>query len=213
MTFRVACYDPFQVVPPDGLGDIASGYQVQEIGYLDLTIVNANDLSLLIDWIGRKQFNYTALGTAYPSISKQEHTLQVKLNYSNKEEIQDGSAFEVTILAPDGAKIGSRTYYNGENVEVTGNGHQPPGSMMYDMWVDQANTVHFKVRQELEPTATKNTLIARVHSIKDDKFYEEPCVVEFTQDGQRGTQGTEWTCPIDLTNSKAHQVQRFNGET
>lgn len=213
VTFRVACYDPFQVVPPDGLGDIASGYQVQEIGYLDLTIVNANDLSLLIDWIGRKQFNYTALGTAYPSISKQEHTLQVKLNYSNKEEIQDGSAFEVTILAPDGAKIGSRTYYNGENVEVTGNGHQPPGSMMYDMWVDQANTVHFKVRQELEPTATKNTLIARVHSIKDDKFYEEPCVVEFTQDGQRGTQGTEWTCPIDLTNSKAHQVQRFNGET
>lgn len=214
VTFRVACYDPYQVLPSDGIGVIENGYQVEEIGYLELTIVNTTNMNLLIDWVGRKAFNYTALGKAYPTIGKQEFTLQPKLKFADNE----GTAYDVVIIAPDGAILGSRAFYNqsmstGDIVAATGVGHKPIGSMMKDMWVDSENVVHFKVEQELEPTATKNTLIARVHSIRDDLWYEQPCEVAFTKDGQQGTQGTGWTAPIDYTNKNEFDIRRFNGET
>lgn len=214
VTFRVACYDPIKILPPHGEGDIASGLQYEEVGYLELTLNNVEDFEVLVDWIGRKQFNYTAQGTAYPNVSKNEYTLQPKLRW----QFSDPLSYSITIIAPDGAILGSRDFYNQDNeipesgfANVTGLGHQPIGSMMTDMYVDSDNVVHFKVRQELETTRSANTLIARVHTVEDDKFYEAPCEVIFTKDGQQGTQGSEWSAPIDLTNSEALRFKRWDG--
>lgn len=211
VTFRVACYDPLLILPPDGEGEIYEGNQYEEVGYLSLTLNNVDDLSLLVDWIGRKQFNYTATGNAYPNVSKNEYTLQPKLRFQDAE-----LSTMISIIAPDGAVLGSRDFYNPDNekpdmVNVSGQGHDPEGSMMTDMWVDSDNVVHFKVRQELEETRTLNTLIARVHTIQDDKYFEAPCEVIFTKDGQQGTQGSEWSAPIDFTNSKESRKTRWDG--
>lgn len=200
--FRVACYDPKQVCPPNGVLADAAMVQVEEIGYLDYEINSAANASLLIDWQGRKRFNYTALGKAYDSVSNKEYTLQPKLNWVHG----DSSAWEITIYAPDGQVLGPRNWYNPDAVEAntaltaTGTGYSASGSMMYDMWADSNNVVHFKVRQELDKDRTLNTLVARVHTIQDDQWYEAPCEVVFTKDGQQGTQGTGWTAPLKLTN-------------
>jgi hypothetical protein len=50
------------VNPPDGVYDITTMRQVEEIGYLTYELNSATDLGLLIDWEGTKSFNYTALG-------------------------------------------------------------------------------------------------------------------------------------------------------
>lgn len=68
--------------------------------------------------------------------------------------------------------------------------------MMYDMYIDNENVVHFKVQSEIEPTRVLNTLTACVLTIADGTWYECPCEVLFTKDGQSGTQGSGWTAPI-----------------
>lgn len=209
VTFRVACYDPLEVAGEFGINSEEAWTQSQVIGYLEKTYISA-DGDAMIDWIGRKAFNYTARGTAYPSISKNEYTLQPKINWTG-----DPTAYHVSIIAPDGAKLGSRNFYN-QNVDkdnvnnICGNGYDPEGSMMTNMYVDADNVVHFKVRPEFDINRDKNVLVARVLSIADGQWYEAICEVQFSKDGQSGTQGSEWTAQIDLTNSKIQYKKVFH---
>lgn len=115
VTFKVACYDPMMVMPPDGRGELldAKGHQTQVIGYLEKTFLNNVEGNMMIDWIGRKSFNYNALGSAYPDISVNEYTLQPKLKWN-----LDPMNYHMIIKAPDGATLGSRNYYN----QYLGNG-------------------------------------------------------------------------------------------
>lgn len=207
VTFRVACYDPETMLPSThGVGEIGDAYQATVVGYLEKTYINHTDGNMLIDWVGRKSFNYTALGNAYPDISSNEYTLQPKLKWN-----LDPMNYHMVILAPDGATLGSRNYYNqylGEGqsfANQAGSGYDVRDkSMMTDMYIDSENVVHFKVRAEIEPTKVLNTLTARVLTIADGTWYECPCEVMFTKDGQSGTQGSGWTAPLV-------QVSEFEG--
>lgn len=207
VTFRVACYDPETLLPSThGVGEIGDAYQATVVGYLEKTYINHVNGNMLVDWVGRKSFNYTALGNAYPDISSNEYTLQPKLKWN-----LDPMNYHMVILAPDGATLGSRNYYNqylGEGqsfANQAGKGYDVNGkSMMTDMYIDSENVVHFKVQAEIEPTRVLNTLTARVLTIADGTWYECPCEVLFTKDGQSGTQGSGWTAPL-------RQVDEFEG--
>lgn len=206
VTFRVACYDPRKVWPPYGVE--TKWHDANPIGYLEKTFMNNVDGNVLVEWIGRRSFNYTALGNAYPDISINEYTLQPKLKWN-----LDPMNYHMVIMAPDGSMLGSRNYYNqqlgtytdpetGAVVQqsfanISGKGYDCNGkSMMTDMYIDSDNVVHFKVRAELEPTLTLNTFTARILTIADGTWYEAPCEVLFTKDGQSGTQGSGWTAPL-----------------
>lgn len=217
--FRVACYDPMEVNPPNGDYNQESMVQVEEIGYLTYELNSAQDTGLLISWEGQKSFNYTALGKCYDHVSSKEYTLAPKLSWAH-----DASAYDLQILAPDGQPLGSRNYYNPDAVEIgeggvsviTGNGYTPNSSMMYDMYQDSNNVLHFKVRQEYDADrigGTKNTVKCIVRTIKDDMWYESTCEVVFTKDGQQGTQGTGWTAPLALTNGVAHRTCVVDNKT
>lgn len=214
--FRVACYDPMLVNPPDGVYDITTMRQVEEIGYLTYELNSATDGGLLIDWEGTKSFNYTALGQAYDHVSKKEYTLAPKLSW-----VHDISAYDLQLYAPDGQPLGSRTFYNPDSTvtdpsTLAGVGYTPASSMLTNMYQDSNNVLHFKVRQEYEADrvgGAKNTVICRVHTIKDDMWYESSCEIVFTKDGQQGTQGTGWTAPLDLTNSVTHRTKVVDNET
>lgn len=209
VTFRVACYDPVELLPEFGVGEITEAKEYQPVAYLEKTMFNITDAGLLIDWIGQKNFNYTAAGKAYPTVSKNEYTLQPKLKMP--EDVY--ADYQITVIAPDGAALGSRNFYNqnlqngvGEDgnlfINATANGHSPLESMMKEMYVDSNDVVHFKVAQEYAASKDKNTLVARVLKVSTGEWFEAPCVVNFTKDGQSGTQGTGWTAPLDLVNSQ-----------
>lgn len=68
----------------------------------------STDLDLLIEWEGQSTFNYTALGKAYSSVSEKEYQLAPKINWVHGESL----AYDVQIFAPDGAPLGTRTFYN-----------------------------------------------------------------------------------------------------
>lgn len=205
--FRVAAYDPVQVAPDTG--EWVEGNPrvlVAPVGILSYEVNVSTDLDLLIEWEGQNTFNYTALGQAYSSVSEKEYQLAPKINWVHGESL----AYDVQIFAPDGAPLGTRSFYNPEDqsesvMKATGQGYDPPGSMMYAMYQDVNNVLHFKVKQEFDPDCILNTVNVEVHTIQDDKWYEKPLEVIFTKDGQQGTQGTGWCAPLRLTN---HDVLR-----
>lgn len=213
--FRVACYDPKQVNPPNGVYDQETMKQVKEIGYLTYELNSATDGGLLISWEGTKSFNYTALGQCYDHVSDKEYTLAPKLSW-----VHDASAYDLQIYSPDNKPLGSRSFYNpeatdGDSSTMTGNGYSPKTSMLQEMYQDSNNVLHFKVRQEYDADrvgGTKNTVYCRVHTIKDDMWYESYCEISFTKDGQQGTQGTGWTAPLALTNNKDIMRNSVNSE-
>lgn len=202
ITFRVAAYDPTQVAPETG--EWVEGQPrtlVDPIGILSYEVNVSTDLDLLIEWEGQSTFNYTALGKAYSSVSEKEYQLAPKINWVHGESL----AYDVQIFAPDGAPLGTRTFYNPDNKDASvlgasGQGYDPPGSMMYAMYQDVNNVLHFKVKQEFDADCILNTVNVEVHTIQDDKWYEKPLEVMFTKDGQQGTQGTGWCAPLRLTN-------------
>lgn len=217
LNFRVACYDPAQVVPPYGRYTGAEELrQVTEIGYLEYPILATKDGGLRINWEGIRHFNYTAAGKPYSSSASKDHTLAPKLVWAGN----NASAYDIIIKAPDGQVLGPMSYYNANNEgagsgEMTATGYDPVISMMYDIYCDHNNVVHFKIRQEWDADrvgAANNTFYCEVRTIADNEIYREECVVDFTKDGMQGTQGTEWTAPLKIVNtSEVEQRYTVNG--
>lgn len=217
VTFRVACYDPMQVCPPDGEYDennTTNMTQAEEIGYLEYQAIQASDVEVLISWEGEpKSFNYTAAGLLYADQdSSVDHTLAVKLN----QVFGSLTAWGIAIKAPDGTLLGDTSDYNnqvivdddGNEIEVQSagtKGYCPSCSMMYDMYHNGFGVFHFKVRQEYDAMRSLNTVTAIITNKMSGVQYEAPCVITFTKDGQQGTQGTNWCAPIYPTNHNTYR--------
>lgn len=207
--FRVAAYDPHLVCPPYGQlnADETNMRSVDCVGILEYSIITPENMDLLIEWVGEKSFNYTAGNRAYDSAYNKDHKLSVQVNWVLGGEKQKGigADFDVTVLGPDGIPLASQIYYNTDyagNVSDQGYGHEVATSMMTAMYVDSTNTVHFKLKDQYDVNATDNTYTAIVHTISDNKWYSSECNIIFTKDGQNGTQGSEWTAPVRLTNTE-----------
>lgn len=207
--FRAACYDPKEVCPPNGeFQDYVSTpiTSAEPIGYVEYEAMSSDDIDILLTWEGEpKSFNYTASGQLYADEdSSIEHTIAVKINQVHG----DLTLWHIQLVAPDGVELYERSKYNTQvNEDGTesdsggNNGYSPACSMMYDMYQDYYGVFHFKVRQEYDPLRSLNTITARVRNQKTNVYYESECVIQFTKDGQQGTQGTVWAAPILPTNN------------
>lgn len=199
MTFRVMCYDPYQV-DPENTG--VALYQYEEVGNLEHTIITSTDADVLVDWVGTDTFNYDALGSAYPWIGEQEYTLQPRLTWA----AGSGADYRIEILAPDGFVLGDRNYHS-EGEDLLNGYSANDKSMMYDMWVDMENVIHFRVREKYDEEKAKpenNTFTVRIVTLKKET-YETSKNTVFIKDGQSGTQGSDWIAPVYPCNYKTYE--------
>lgn len=213
ITFWAAAYDPFQISPGDPwTTNYDNLTQRAPIGYVKFSELRTEDLEMSFEWVGDTSFNYTTQGFAYPGVAGVEKRLQPKIHWLLGEQHQHPFIY----LKTGGTRIllGGRNYINpaekvedfdtNDEVEITGYGFDPPGSMMEHIWVDQENVIHFYAKPQFDDTALDNTFVAVAHLIANDEFYESEMTVAFNFDGQQGTQGTEWRAVVEPTNTKDH---------
>lgn len=194
-TFRVQCYDPYEV-DPDNTG--VAMYQAEEVGNLELTIVTSDEGDLTIQWIGFTQYGYDANGTVKHWVGTQEQTLEVEINWAKGK----ATSYRLELLAPDGHKLGDRSSYEETDATGAGKTYDVPTSMMTEMWADTYNAVfHYKVRTKYDRNLTDNTFTVRIITVEGNT-YEYTCPIRFSKDGDQGTQGSDWEAPIYPCNWK-----------
>lgn len=222
ITFWAAAYDPFQISPGDPwTTNYDNLTQRAPIGYVKFSELRTEDLEMSFEWVGDTSFNYTTQGFAYPGVAGVEKRLQPKIHWLLGEQHQHPFIY----LKTGGTRIllGGKNYINpaedvesfdtNNEVEITGYGFNPPGSMMEHIWVDQENVIHFYAKPQFDDTALDNTFVAVAHLIANDEFYESEMTVAFNFDGQQGTQGTEWRAVVEPTNTKEHNVMQLTSNS
>lgn len=195
LIFRVRAWDPYLVNP--GNGD--TFLSMAPIGELEYTIVNTTDNAVAY-WTGDRSFNYDADGKACDSIGEIYHSVQLHVEFPAPGGTSNagGGSYSVVFRAPDNTILGTLESYANEDNPALTKGYTPPNnmSMMKDMFVSDNNTIQFKVLDQYDGGKTENTFYAEIKYAPTSEIYRVDCPITFTQDGQQGTQGSDWAAPI-----------------
>lgn len=185
VTFRAMAYDPLT----DPINT-----QAPEVGCLELTITNPEGGELYINWEGDLDFYYDSNGQISHGDATTEYTAWPLLTW------KEGAAtdFLVTYVAPDGKQwLKGRT-------EDTGSVYSGESSMMYDIWVDANNSVHFKVRDSIDlETYPWNDVVLTLKSIRTGEEWTSRMPVSFNSNNNLGANGSEWRAYIQPTTKYA----------
>lgn len=195
--FYVQAYDPEQVDP----SNTGKAYmQRPEITTLSKLIVAAQDGDLHINWVGKDQFNYDALGTLKGWEADVDNTLIPEVSWAEGH----ASDYIITIFGPDGIPLSNLEYYDTQNKDEAGKASDPPNSMLKNIWVDFENTIHFKVEEQYvddKAFPENNTFTLKLSCLNGQNF-ELKKTIFFSKDGAMGTQGSDWVATIRPCNWK-----------
>jgi len=188
VTLLVNCFDPHTI--NDGVGYVA---------VLEKTLLTPGPNDFYVKWYGDTDFGYDANGTCKWESSIKDHTLYADFQW------RDGFATDclITFLAPDGTPLKLWDINKADPANGSAGGYNVEDSMLRDMWIDNENVIHFKVKEKYDPMKENNSFIMRVYCVSTAMSYDVFKEITFHKDGDQGTQGSDWMAPIWPTNHRS----------
>lgn len=163
-----------------------------------LTVRNSeSEEDVIISYAGDDIFRYNANGDlhALNTVVDKEHTLQCLLTW--KEGF--GSAYTLKWY------MGTEDNEIGLNYENKSN---PNNSMLEDLYIDNLNILHFKIKPKFKVNYNNNTLIAKITTL-DKKEYVFKKELLFIKDGDQGTSGTTYFVLIRPCDNNGAKLSGF----
>lgn len=166
------------------------------IGTLEHTIVNSESSEdVTISYTGEDTFRYDANGDIAIEDTEKERTLQVNLAW--KEGF--GTAYSVTWLARD---------LLGKEIPLTGEEFRPEQSMIDKLWVDNANILHYNIKQKYKVNFNNNTLVVKIRTVTEEEYRFDKEIL-FLKDGDQGTNGTTYVLAVRPCDNSGLKLSGF----
>lgn len=167
------------------------------IGTLEHTIINSESSEdVTISYTGEDTFRYDANGDIAIEDTERERTLQVNLTW--KEGF--GTAYSVIWLARD---------LLGKEIPLTGEEFRPEQSMIDKLWVDNANILHYNIKQKYKVNFNNNTLIVKIKTVTEEEYRFDKEIL-FLKDGDQGTNGTTYVLAVRPCDNSGLKLSGFH---
>lgn len=150
-------------------------------------VINSSESAedIEVSYEGDMSFQYDEKGDISSRLTEQEQTISCSIRW------KDGVATGYTLSwkGPDGEDIPKSQDVNEP--------YNPVDSMMYNMWIDADNKVHFRIARKFKRNATKNTITPIITTIDGNIYDGYGKTISFIKQGDPGTNGTTYTCQIE----------------